>query len=56
VVSLGNTLVKHLRDLPVLSIVGLGFLSAAAAIAFGIAACFVVIGISLVLVEMVVSK
>jgi hypothetical protein len=56
VVSLGNTLAQRMRDLPVLSIIGLGFLSAAAAIAFGIAACFVVIGVSLVLVEMVVAK
>jgi hypothetical protein len=56
VVSLGNTLVKHLRDVPALSIVGLACISAAAAIAFGIAACLLVVGVSLILVEMVVAK
>ena len=55
-VSLGNTLVKHLRDLPAMSIVGLGCISAAAAVAFGLAACLLVVGVSLILVEMVVAK
>lgn len=55
-VSLGNALVKHLRDLPVMSIVGLACISGAAAVAFGLAACLLVVGLSLILVEMVVAK
>jgi len=56
VVSLGRALGQHAARLPILSIIGLGFLAGAAAVAIGTAACLAVIGVSLILVEMVVAK
>jgi hypothetical protein len=56
VVSLGRVLGQHLKRIPALSVIGLGCISAAAGIAFGLAALLLAVGVALILIEMAVAS